>query len=431
MNQLESHSVSQISGEYVPPGDKSISHRLAMLGALASGTSTFSNFLNSDDCLRTIKAFETMSVQYDLSQGKTSAKLKVKGAGLNGLKAPSQALDLGNSGTTMRLLLGILAGQPFETSLTGDPSLSKRPMRRVTEPLRKMGARIKGKDDANYAPLTIQGGHLKGIHWRNEVASAQVKSAILLAGLFAEGETSVEEPIPSRDHTERLLKTFGVPVFKNNFKISVRKANRFDAIQFVVPGDISSAAFFMVAALLIPGSELFIRQTGLNPTRIGLIRILKSMGADITLEAAQDQGEPIGNIHVKASRLKGITIEKNLIPSLIDELPILMIACALAEGASVIRGAEELRVKETDRIHSMVSGLNTIGGKAEEREDGCVIQGISEFQGGTISSFGDHRTAMSFLIAGLRSKSGVTVQDTDCIQTSYPNFEADLQSLTG
>src|SRR3989344_2566273 len=333
MNQLESHSVSQISGEYVPPGDKSISHRLAMLGALASGTSTFSNFLNSDDCLRTIKAFETMSVQYDLSQGKTSAKLKVKGAGLNGLKAPSQALDLGNSGTTMRLLLGILAGQPFETSLTGDPSLSKRPMRRVTEPLRKMGARIKGKDDANYAPLTIQGGHLKGIHWRNEVASAQVKSAILLAGLFAEGETSVEEPIPSRDHTERLLKTFGVPVFKNNFKISVRKANRFDAIQFVVPGDISSAAFFMVAALLIPGSELFIRQTGLNPTRIGLIRILKSMGADITLEAAQDQGEPIGNIHVKASRLKGITIEKNLIPSLIDELPILMIACALAEGA--------------------------------------------------------------------------------------------------
>ena len=429
MSQLKTHSVSRIYGEYLPPGDKSISHRLAMLGALASGRSEFRHFLHSDDCLRTVQAFEAMGVSFDLSREKDGEKLTVKGAGLLGLKAPKKELDLGNSGTTMRLLLGILAGQPFEVKLTGDPSLSKRPMKRVTEPLRKMGAKIKGKEDANYAPLTIQGGHLAGISWRNDIASAQVKSAILLAGLFAEGETSVEESISSRDHTERLLQAFGVSVQKSHRRVSVRKANRLEPIQFVVPGDISSAAFFIVAALLIPGSDLLIRQVGLNPTRIGLIEVLKSMGADIKLEETEDHGEPFGNIHVKASRLKGVAIEKHLIPSLIDELPILMIAFALAEGTSTIRGAEELRVKETDRIHSIVTGLGAIGGKAEERQDGCVIEGVPEFKGGTVSSFEDHRTAMSFLIAGLRSKSGVVVNNTDCIQTSYPGFEADLKSL--
>lgn len=430
MNQLEIHSVSKISGEYTPPGDKSISHRLVMLAALAEGRSQFTHFLHSDDCLRTKQAFQAMGVQFDPSgDSEQGMDLTVRGVGLWGLSAPGQNLDLGNSGTTMRLLMGILAGQPFKVRLTGDRSLCKRPMRRVTEPLRKMGARISGRDNSNFAPIEIQGGALSGIHWRNDISSAQVKSALLLAGLYAEGKTTVEEKIPSRDHTERLLGTFGVPCAKSGDEISVQKAKKLNAIQFDVPGDFSSAAFFIVAALLVPNSSLWIRNVGLNPTRIGLIHILKSMGADLKFEITEDRGEPMGNIQVKTSQLRGITVDKHLIPSLIDELPILMVACALAEGTSIIRGAEELRVKETDRIKSMAVGLKAIGSKVNEQRDGCVIEGVSEFQGGTVSSFGDHRTAMSFLIAGLRSKRGVLAQDTDCIQTSYPNFEADLSRL--
>ena len=434
MNQLEMHPTSKISGEYTPPGDKSISHRLVMLGALAEGKSQFTHFLNSDDCLRTKQAFEAMGVAFELARGdfgdrNKTTTLTVKGVGLRGLSHPKHDLDLGNSGTTMRLLLGILAGQPFTTRLTGDKSLCRRPMRRVTEPLRRMGALIKGRDDANFAPLEIQGGKLTAIRWRNEISSAQVKSALLLAGLYAEGETAVEETIPSRDHTERLLSAFGAPSQKSGSEISVHKIEKLRAINFNVPGDFSSAAFFIVAALLVPGSDLWIRRVGLNPTRIGLLQVLKTMGADLQFKVTEDHGEPIGDIHVKTSRLRGITIDKHLIPSLIDELPVLMIACALADGTSMIQGAEELRVKETDRIHSMASGLNLIGGKASEREDGCAIEGVREFQGGTVSSFGDHRTAMSFLVAGLRSKKGVLVEDTDCIQTSYPDFEGDLKHM--
>ena len=341
-----------------------------------------------------------------------------------------KTLDLGNSGTSTRLLLGILAGQPFETHLTGDSSLSSRPMRRVTKPLRQMGATISGPDDANYVPLHIKGGNLKGLHWKNEIASAQVKSAILLAGLYAEGETSVEEPVLSRDHTERLFGTFKAPFKKLNSKFIIQKTQKLSAIEFRVPGDISSAAFFIAATLIIPNSDLIVRQVGLNPTRIGFLKAIESMGADIKIELSKNQGEPIGDIRIKASRLKAIKLNRNWIPSLIDELPILMILCALAEGTSVIEGAEELRVKETDRIRSMAIGLNSIGGKIEEREDGCVIKGVKEFVGGTIFSFSDHRTAMSFLTAGLRSKKGIIVEDTDCIQTSYPEFWADLKGLS-
>ncbi|MBI3999430.1 MAG: 3-phosphoshikimate 1-carboxyvinyltransferase [Candidatus Omnitrophica bacterium] len=429
MNYLETQPVSKIRGEYTPPGDKSISHRLAMLGALAGGTSKFSHFLNSDDCLRTIQAFEAMGAKFQLAEKKFDTDLTVKGVGLSGLVCPRHELDLGNSGTTMRLLLGVLAGQPFKARLTGDRSLCKRPMRRVTGPLRKMGAKINGRDDANFAPLEIHGGSLTGIHWRNEVASAQVKSAILLAGLYAEGETSVGEIIPSRDHTERLLGAFGAPFKKSGLSISVRKAERLNAIEFLVPGDFSSAAFFIVAALLVPNSDLVIKQVGLNPTRIGLLEVLKTMGANLNYQVTEDRGEPVGEIRMKTSRLTGVTIDKNLIPSLIDELPILMVACALADGASIIRGAEELRVKETDRILSMATGLRAIGGRAEERADGCLIEGVSEFEGGSVSSYGDHRTAMSFLVAGLCSKRGVLVKDTDCIQTSYPSFQTDLTAL--
>lgn len=430
MNRLESHPVSTITGEYIAPGDKSISHRLAMLGSLADGTSEFSHFLYSDDCLRTIEAFKEMGVSFKQKKTSNENILIVNGVGLMGLKTPERTLDLGNSGTTMRLLLGILAGQPFETHLTGDASLSRRPMRRVTKPLRQMGATILGPDDANYVPLQIKGGKLKGIHWKNEIASAQVKSAILFAGLFAEGETSVEEPVSSRDHTERLLGTFKAPVKKINSKFIVQKAQQLSAIEFRVPGDISSAAFFIAAALIVPNSDLILRQVGLNPTRIGFLETIKSMGADLKIEFNQDKGEPVGDVRVKSSRLKAIKLNRNWIPSLIDELPIFMILCALADGTSVIEGAEELRVKETDRIRSMAIGLNSIGGKVEERSDGCIINGVKEFVGGTISSFGDHRTAMSFLIAGLRSKKGIIVEDTDCIQTSYPEFWNDLKRLS-
>lgn len=434
MTQTTAHPVSAIQGEYTPPGDKSISHRLVMLGALADGVSEFTHFLNADDCRRTISAFQAMGVGFEETIDRVgmaaSARLKVSGVGLGGLSKPKQELELGNSGTTIRLLLGILAGQSFEAKLTGDASLSQRPMRRVTEPLRKMGAQIRGREDANFAPLTIHGGALHGIRWCNEIASAQVKSAILLAGLFAEGETSVEEPVASRDHTERLLAAFGATIRRSNRMASVQKVDRLQPIQFEVPGDFSSAAFLIVAALLVPNSDLIIRRVGLNPTRIGLLGVLESMGADLKVEAVKDQGEPVGDIHVKSSKLKGITVTKEMIPSLIDELPILMAACALADGTSMIKGAEELRIKETDRIRSMATGLGAIGAKVKELEDGCMIEGVGEFQGGTVSSFGDHRTAMSFFIAGLRSKEGVLVKDIDCIQTSYPTFEADVELVS-
>jgi len=426
MSRLETHSVSKISGEYSPPGDKSISHRLAMLGSLAEGTSEFSHFLYSGDCKSTIEAFQQMGVSFE----QKADHLTVRGAGLNGLKTPKNDFYLGNSGTTMRLLLGILAGQPFESPLTGDPSLSHRPMRRVTQPLREMGAIITGSDGANFAPLRVKGGKLKGIRWKNEIASAQVKSAILLAGLFADGETIIDEPTNSRDHTERLFGAFGAPFQKINSKLSVQKAKRLSSVKFRVPGDISSAAFFIAAALIIPGSELVVRNVGLNPTRIGFLDAVQMMGANLTIEFKKDQGEPIGDIRVKSARLKAIQLNQSWIPKLIDELPILMILCALAEGRSVIEGAEELRVKETDRIRSMAEGLKAIGGKVEERPDGCVIEGAQDFTGGTIKSYGDHRTAMSFLIAGLRSKKGIAVEDTDCIQTSYPQFWDDLSRLS-
>lgn len=374
-------------------------------------------------------AFRAMGVQFKEDRRSGDDILTVKGVGLTGLKKPDGPLDLGNSGTTMRLLLGILAGQPFEAELTGDDSLSKRPMRRVTHPLRQMGADISGPNDANFAPLLIRGGNLKGIRFKNEIASAQVKSAILLAGLFAEGETSVEEPVASRDHTERLLPIFKAPFKKQNSILTVQQTKKLSAIKFRVPGDLSSAAFFIAAALIVPGSELLIRQVGLNPTRTGFLRALQLMGADIQMTPSKDQGEPIGDLRVRAGKLKAIHLNREWIPSLIDELPILMILCALAEGTSVIEGAEELRVKETDRIKSMATGLKAIGGNMEERPDGCIIEGVKEFSGGTVSSFGDHRTAMSFLIAGLRSKQGIAVQDKACIQTSYPGFEHDLSVI--
>lgn len=421
-----------LRGGYTPPGDKSISHRAVMFGALAEGKSQFENFLEADDCLRTVEAFRSMGIS--LSIDSASHRLEVEGRGLNALQAPAAELYLGNSGTTMRLLLGILAGQPFEATLTGDESLCSRPMKRVTQPLKQMGAQIKGRDGGNLAPLTIRGGKLKGIDFENRLASAQVKSALLLAGLYAEGKTCILERIPSRDHTERFLKAMGAPFQVVGATgrpplLCIQKAARLNPLKAKLPGDFSSAAFFMTAAALREGFEIQIRDVGLNPTRTGLLEILKRMGADIQVKILEDKLEPLGEIRIKGRRLKGVRVAPEEIPAVIDELPILMIACALAEGESLISGASELRVKETDRIHSISMGLNAIGGKVKELPDGCVIEGVKTFEGGKVESFGDHRTAMSFAIASLAARKEVTVEGIECIQTSYPDFFKDFASL--
>lgn len=398
-----------------------------MFGALAMGKSRFQNFLEADDCFRTVKAFQAMGVP--IAFDSRSGTVEIEGQGLQGLKAPSQELDLGNSGTTMRLLLGILAGQRFEAVLTGDDSLRCRPMKRVTKPLKQMGAQIKGREEANYAPLTIHGGRLKGIDLENTLASAQVKSAILLAGLYAEGKTRVFEKVPSRDHTERFLEATGAPFQKEGEWLCVQKADRLLPLQAELAGDFSSAAFFITAAAMLEESRLHVRNVGLNPRRTGLLRILQKMGASIEWEAKEEKLEPSGEIWVRGRRLKGTRVAPDEIPSVIDELPVLMVACALAEGESLISGASELRVKETDRIHSMAVGLNKLGGKVKELPDGCVIEGVKTFQGGEIHSFGDHRTAMAFAIASLASRGEVVLRDSDCVVTSYPLFFKDLAAL--
>ncbi len=409
-----------------PPGDKSISHRAVMLASLASGQSHFANFLAAEDCLATIGAFQKMGISIIRQQENVS----VEGKGLYGLTKPSGELYLGNSGTSMRLFLGILAGQNFEAVLTGDPSLSSRPMKRVTDPLRKMGAQISGRDDANFAPLTVRGGRLKSIRHLNVPASAQVKSALLLAGLYAESETIVEEPNLSRDHTEKMFQSFGVPIQIKGNLISVKKIKSLNPVTMMIPGDISSAAFFIVAACILPNSDLTVQNVGLNPTRIGILEVLRKMGANIEFKITNDHKDPAGEIRVQSSKLRAVKISEEIVPRLIDELPILMVACMFAEGTSEIRGARELRVKETDRIKSMAEGINAVGGSAKELEDGCVIEGMKAIQGGRIVSFADHRTAMSFIIAGLRSEKGIEVDDVECVNTSYPGFFKDLSSLS-
>ena len=427
MRSFTSKPVKRIKGTFNPPGDKSISHRAVMISSLASGTSEFTNFLESEDCLNTAAAFKEMGVRIE----KVKHSWIVGGVGLQGLKKPSKELYVGNSGTTLRLMLGILAFQNFEATLNGDASIQKRPMKRVTIPLRKMGAAISGKEDANFAPLMVKGNNLTAIDHENHPSSAQVKSAILLAGLRAKGKTIVREAIQSRDHTERMLELVGAPILRTSKEVQVHWADHLNPLHYQIPGDISSAAFALVAAIITPDSELIIQNVGLNPTRIGILEVLKTMGAHIEWRIdPKYQVEPVGEIRVRSSRLKAVTIGKDLIPKLIDELPVLMIACALAEGRSVIKDAHELRVKETDRIKSMVTGLNAIGGRAGEREDGCEIEGVSSFKGGEIDSFGDHRTAMSFIVAGLRSRDSITVNDTECINTSYPQFFRDLESIS-
>jgi 3-phosphoshikimate 1-carboxyvinyltransferase len=412
--------VKALRGEVSVPGDKSISHRSIMFGSLAEGTTRVSGFLMGEDNLSTWKAFESMGVI--ISQTGTDA-LEIKGVGLNGLKEPCDVLDCGNSGTTMRLMSGLLAGQNFFSVLTGDKYLRKRPMKRVVTPLAAMGAQIWGRDGGERAPLAIQGGALTPTTYASPVSSAQVKSAVLLAGLSVDGETTVTEPHLSRDHSERMLSCFGAEVRPFEGGVSLTGRPRLLGQEVVVPGDVSSAAFFMVAGLITPGAELLIRNVGINPTRSGIIDILVAMGGQMEMLNIREQsGEPVADLLVRHSQLKGIDICGDMVPRAIDEFPVISVAAALAEGVTTIGDAEELRVKETDRIDAMVSELGKLGGQVEGRPDGMVITGVEQLNGGTVTSHGDHRIAMSLAVAALSARGSVTIEDAACTETSFPGF---------
>ena len=412
--------IKSLRGEVSVPGDKSISHRSIMFGSLAEGTTRVSGFLMGEDNLSTWKAFESMGVT--ISQTGID-ELEIKGVGLNGLQEPGDVLDCGNSGTTMRLMSGLLAGQNFFSVLTGDKYLRKRPMKRVVTPLAAMDAQIWGRDGGERAPLAIQGGALTPTTYASPVASAQVKSAVLLAGLSVDGETTVTEPHLSRDHSERMLSCFGAEVRPFEGGVSLTGRPRLLAQEVVVPGDVSSAAFFMVAGLITPGAELLIRNVGINPTRSGIIDILVAMGGQMEmLDIREQSGEPVADILVRHSQLKGIEICGDMVPRAIDEFPVISVAAALAEGTTTIRDAEELRVKETDRIDAMVSELGKLGGLVEGRPDGMVITGVEQLNGGTVTSHGDHRIAMSLAVAALSARESVTIEDAACTETSFPGF---------
>jgi len=415
-----------VRGEITLPGDKSISHRAVMIGSISEGTTRIENFLNAEDCLSTVDAFKKMGVRI----GQDGDMLSVEGAGLKGLKKPVSPLYLGNSGTTMRLLLGILAGQDFECTLSGDESLSRRPMGRVTGPLRQIGADISGRDDANLPPLNIRGGRLRGIDHSSPIASAQVKSSILLAGLYADGITSVTEPFKSRDHTERMLKLFGADISVDGLKVSIKKSDGLKGKDLDVPGDISSAAFFIVAALLGRDSDLTIRNVGLNKTRAGIIDILRRMGAKIEVINERDDWEPVCDLAVRSGRLKATTVDRSEVPRSIDELPVLMVAAVFAEGRSIIRGAGELRVKETDRISSLQQNLNKMGAKISSKGDDVMIEGTGLLHNAKLSSFGDHRTAMAISIAARFCARESTIDDISCVDISFPEFYNILKSVS-
>ena len=411
-----------LQGSLVIPGDKSVSHRAVMFAALADGTSTIDGFLEGEDTRATARIFSQMGARMETP---SPSRRVVHGVGIDGLQAPEGELDCGNAGTGMRLIAGVLAGQAFDSVLIGDESLSRRPMRRVTGPLAQMGARIDTQADGT-PPLHVHGGQpLKGIAFASPVASAQVKSAVLLAGLYADGETSVVEPHPTRDYTERMLAAFGVEIDYSPGKARLRGGQRLRATDIVVPADFSSAAFFLVAASIIPGSELRLQQVGLNPRRTGLLHALRLMGADITEENPAEQGgEPVADLLVRHAPLKGARIPEALVPDMIDEFPALFVAAAAAEGQTVVTGAAELRVKESDRLAAMATGLRTLGVQVDETEDGATIHGGAVLGSGTIESHGDHRIAMAFAIAGQLTDGEVRINDVANVATSFPGFDS-------
>ena len=419
-----------LRGTLTVPGDKSISHRVAILGALSQGSMQVRNFLCSEDCLNTLKAMQQLGAE--VTPGDCPQNFTLSGAGSN-LKAPLHDIDCGNSGTGMRLMAGVLAALPFNSAMFGDESLSKRPMKRIMEPLSRMGARITAcGEKEGCAPLKIEGTTLHPIHYDLPMASAQVKSAVLLAGMLTEGTSSVTQPAITRDHTERLFNHFGIPcsVSDDGLTISVTGPVNITARDITVPSDISSAAFWMVAAVIVPGSELTLKNVGLNPTRDAIITVLQRMGADITIIPQCTSGEPYGDIIVKYSpALHGTEVLAHEIPNLIDEIPVLAVAAAYAEGTTTIRNAAELRVKESDRIATTVANLRAMGANVEEFEDGLAVTGGTPLHGATMNSFGDHRIAMGFLMAGLQAEGTTTLLNCENINTSYPGFDEHLHSL--
>lgn len=417
---------SPLTGTITVPGDKSISHRAIIFGSLAKGKTTITHFLNGEDCLVTIKAFQAMGVEIK----QKGEEVIIESEGLDCLKEPLIPIDLGNSGTTARLLLGLLSGLPFHTTLFGDQSLTVRPMDRIRDPLLKMGAQIDGRSNGSYLPIAVRGQSLDGITFYPPVKSAQVKSGVLLAGLLANGETTVIETIKTRDHTENMLTAFGGKIKIEGNKVTVQGKQTLTGTDIEVPGDISSAAFFIVAALLIPGSELTIKDVGLNPTRIGILDVLKHMNADIVItETKQVGGESIGDLKITYSELVGVDVAGDVIPRMIDELPILALLATQAKGITRIRDAEELRYKETDRISSVVNILNTLGAKVQATPDGMIIEGETTLIGGQVDSDGDHRLGMMIAIASLICQEDVILTNPDVIKISYPTFFDDLNAL--
>jgi len=426
--KLRVRPARRLTGHAEVPGDKSISHRAALLGALAHGVTEVHGYLEAEDCLRTITAIEALGVGVTR---KGPGEFRIAGAGLRGLTEPSDVIDCGNSGTTSRLLLGVLAGQPFWTMLTGDASLRRRPMGRVADPLRRMGATVVGRGDGAKLPLAVRGAdHVTAIAYTLPVASAQLKSAILLAGLYADGPVTITEPAASRDHSERMLRRFGARVETARGTVRILPS-KLAATTVRVPGDISSAAFLLAAALVTAGSRVTIDAVGLNPTRTGLLDVLDEMGAKLDIVGAETDDEPIGSITVSASELRGASVGGALIPRLIDEVPALAVVAAVASGRTEIRDAAELRVKESDRIAAIARGLGAMGARVSERPDGMVIEGGARLRGAHVSSGGDHRLAMALAVAGLVAEGETIVDDTACIETSFPRFAETINAMTG
>ncbi len=419
---------SSLRGEITVPGDKSISHRSIMLGALAKGTTEVHGFLQGADCLSTISCFQKMGVS--IENDAMTGIVRIHSLGLENLKAPATVLDVGNSGTTTRLMSGILAAQSFTSIVNGDASIQKRPMKRIITPLTQMGADIVSLNGNDCAPLQIHGQHLHGIHYQSPVASAQVKSAILLAGLYAEGETSVTEPYVSRNHTELMFEAFGIDIHTEGTTVTVKPAKQLTPQKIVIPGDISSAAYFIAAGLITPNSCITIKNVGINSTRDGILEVCRAMGADIVLSNQNETtGEPTADITVRTSHLKGTTIEGSVIPKLIDELPILAVLACFAEGTTTIKDAQELKVKESNRIDVMVRHLSAMGADIEGTEDGMIIHGGKPLHGTVIDSNLDHRIAMSFTIAGMNADGETDILGAECVTISYPDFYEDINSL--
>ena len=422
---MEIKKQTNLKGTLTVPGDKSISHRAVMFGSLARGTTRISHFLEGADCLSTISCFRKMGIEIDRNKD----EILVHGRGLHGLTAPTEILDVGNSGTTTRLISGILAGQTFTSELDGDDSIRTRPMKRIMTPLASMGADITSRLDNGCAPLIIHGRPLHAAHYDSPVASAQVKSCVLLAGMYADGITSVTEPFLSRNHTEIMLNYFGAEITSEGTTASIKPEPVLEGRDIQVPGDISSAAYFIAAGLLTPGSEILLKNVGINPTRAGILKVCMDMGADITLLNESTEGEPTADLLIRTSSLKGTTIEGSIIPTLIDEIPMIAVMAAFAEGTTIIRDAQELKVKESDRIAVMVDNLRRMGADIEGTDDGMIIHGGRALHGAVIDSHLDHRIAMSFAVAGTICDGTVEILNGECVNISYPEFYQDLYRL--